>query len=164
MNIPLWILTGAYALHIVEEYRGGWLDWAQKLSGLHMRKSEFIVANSLVIILGSACAIIGYAHPLVSLTFAGLAIVNALTAHIGTTIAKRVWSPGLITSIVLFIPLGIWAYYDSYAKGLIDAGEILITLIAGFLIMCVPIAYQLAKSRIMQRSLSLPRGEKGKDS
>jgi hypothetical protein len=148
MSLPLLVLTGAYALHIIEEYRGGWLDWAQKLSGLRMHKSEFIVANSLVVILGSVCSIIGYAHPLVSLTFAGLAIVNALTAHIGTTIAQRVWSPGLITSIVLFIPLGIWAYYDSCARGLIDAGGILITLTAGFLIMCAPIVYQPVKNRI----------------
>jgi hypothetical protein len=151
VSTPLWILTGAYALHIIEEYRGGWLDWAQKLSGLHMRKSEFIIANSFVILLGSTCAIIGDAHPLLSLTFAGLAIVNALTAHIGTTILKRVWSPGLITSIALFIPLGIWAYCDSYAKSLIDARGILITLIVGFLIMCVPVLFQLAKNHMKKR-------------
>jgi hypothetical protein len=147
MSLPLWILTGAYALRIVEEYRCGWLDWAQRLSGLRMRKSEFFIANFFVVVLGVVCSILGYGHPLLSLIFAGLAIINALTAHIGTIIVKRVWSPGLITSIVLFIPLSVWAYYDFYSKGLIDVNGVLITLVAGLFIMGVPIVYQVIKGR-----------------
>jgi hypothetical protein len=148
VDIPIVALTAAYAIHIVEEYRCGWLDWAQGLSGLQMHKGEFIIANSIVVVLGTVCSLVGYTQPLVSCTFAGLALVNALTAHIGATIAKRVWSPGIITSIVLFIPLGVWAYYDCYYKGFIDTAGIVITVVAGFLIMCVPIAYQLIKNRV----------------
>jgi hypothetical protein len=33
----------------------------------------------------------------------GLALVNALTAHIGASIVKRKYSPGTVTSIVLFM-------------------------------------------------------------
>jgi hypothetical protein len=32
-NIPILALTFAYILHIIEEYRGAWLDWAQSISG-----------------------------------------------------------------------------------------------------------------------------------
>jgi hypothetical protein len=81
------------------------------------------------------------------LVFAGLAIVNALTAHMGTTVVKRVWSPGLVTSIVLFLPVGVWVYCDFYSKGLIEVSGILITLGAGFFIMCIPIVYQVLKNR-----------------
>jgi hypothetical protein len=147
MNILLAALTFAYVIHIVEEYKCGWLEWAQKLSGLCLRKTEFVIANTIVVIMGIACSIIGDTYPLVSLTFAGLAAVNAVFAHMGTTIFKRIWSPGTATSIILFIPLSAWAYVDSYARGVINAQGIFLTIMAGLLIMCVPIAYQVMKNR-----------------
>lgn len=152
MCIPLWLLVAAYALHIIEEYRGGWLDWAQDMSGLPMSRAEFLIANGLVIALGILCSFISYAEPLVSLTFPGLALMNAVFAHIGTTVVKKVKSPGVLSSVFLFIPLGVWAYGDFYSKGLIPTWGILLTLVFGLLIMAVPLVFQILKSKIMRKT------------
>ena len=147
MNFSLLILICAYFLHMIEEYKCGWLKWARSLSGLAIREIEFIIVNALVLIIGISCTIIGYSCPIISLSFAGLVLVNALFAHIGTTIVKHIYSPGTITSIFLFLPLGIWVYYDSIARNIISVYAVFITLIIGFAMMSVPIIFQIIKSK-----------------
>lgn len=104
-NLPFWLLTVAYSGHILEEYVLDWRTWVQETSKLTLEWTEFFVANFAVIILGISCSMVGFEYPIFSYMFIGLAAVNGLFAHIGTTIVKRKFSPGLITSITLFIPI-----------------------------------------------------------
>ena len=41
-----------------------------------------------------------------------LPLVNAL-AHIGPTLARREYNPGLVTAVVLFLPAGGWCVYET---------------------------------------------------
>jgi len=148
-NVPFWVLTVAYAAHILEEYVLDWKTWTQETSGLKMEWSEFFVANFAVIILGICCSCVGYTCPLFAYLFVGLASVNALFAHIGTTIVKRRFSPGLITSVFLFIPICIWAYMIASEKGIFTISFLLITLSGGFAIMSFPILLQLIKQKLV---------------
>ncbi len=147
-NIPFWALTVAYSAHILEEYVLDWRTWAQQTSNIQMRWSEFFVANFAVIILGISCSTIGYTCPIFAYLFVGLAAVNAVFAHIGTTIVKRKFSPGLITSIFLFLPICIWAYMVALNKGLLTVPFLLISLVGGFIIMAFPIMLQLVKLKL----------------
>ncbi|MDR0231202.1 MAG: HXXEE domain-containing protein [Dysgonamonadaceae bacterium] len=147
-NLPFWILTVAYAGHILEEYVLDWQDWAQKTSGMKLEWNEFFIANLAVIILGISCSVIGFECPVYSYLFVGLATVNALFAHIGTTIVKRKFSPGIITSVFLFLPICFWAYFLAAQKGILSLSFILISLTGGFLIMLFPIALQKIKQKI----------------
>jgi len=88
-HLPFWILTVAYAGHILEEYVLDWRKWAQETSGLKLEWAEFFIANFTVIILGIACSVIGFDYPVFSYLLVGLAAMNALFAHIGTTIVKK---------------------------------------------------------------------------
>lgn len=146
--LPIWILVVAYAAHIMEEYFLNWRAWAEKMSKLQLSWTEFFVANAAVIVLGFCCAIVGYREPLFSFIFVGLALVNGLFAHLATTLVTRVFSPGLITSIVLFIPISIWAYVDAYNKNFIDLKSILFTLFAGLIVMGFPIGLQKIKAKL----------------
>lgn len=146
-NLPFWVLTVAYSAHILEEYVLDWRGWAQQTSGLKMEWTEFFVANFAVIVLGICCSSVGFSCPIFSYMFVGLAATNAVFAHIGTTIIKRRFSPGLITSIILFIPICIWAYIIADKKGLLDLSFMLITLGGGFLIMLFPVLLQLIKNK-----------------
>lgn len=146
-NVFLWLLTVAYAAHILEEYVLDWRTWAEKSSGLKMEWTEFFVANFAVIIFGIAAAAVGFGFPIFSYMFVGLATVNALFAHIGTTIVKKRFSPGLITSVFLFLPLSAWAYYIAWQKGILTIPFISITVLGGFLIMGFPILLQLIKPK-----------------
>lgn len=151
-NLPFWLLTVAYAGHILEEYVLDWRKWAQDVSKLTLEWTEFFVANFAVIILGISCSIVGFDYPIFSYMFIGLAVINALFAHIGTTIVKRKFSPGLITSIFLFIPICTWAYIIAAEKGLLSASFLLITLGGGTLIMLFPIFLQIIKHKILRNN------------
>jgi hypothetical protein len=73
--------------------------------------------------------------------------MNAVFAHIGTTIIKKNFSPGLITSILLFIPVCTWAYIIAGEKGVLTYPFMLITLGGGLLIMLFPVLLQFIKHK-----------------
>jgi hypothetical protein len=146
-NLPFWILTAAYSGHILEEYVLDWRKWAQEISGLKLEWAEFFVANFAVIVLGICCSSVGFGYPVFSYMFVGLAAINGLFAHIGTTIIKRKFSPGLITSVFLFLPVCTWAYIIAAEKQILTLPFMLITLGGALLIMLFPIFLQLIKHK-----------------
>jgi hypothetical protein len=148
-NLPFWILTVAYAGHILEEYVLDWRTWAENMSKLKLEWSEFFVANFAVIVLGICCSSVGFTCPLFSYMFVGLAVINGIFAHIGTTIVKRKFSPGVITSVLLFIPVCTWAYMIAAQNGILTLSFLTITLGRGLLIMSFPILLQLIKHKLL---------------
>ncbi len=72
------------------------------------------------------------------LGWVGLTLVNGLS-HIGTSVRFRIYNPGLVTSIVLFLPFTIWMLAHEAQAGLLSAAEIVALLIAGVLLH-VPVA------------------------
>jgi len=146
-NLPFWILTVAYAGHILEEYVLDWRKWAQETSKLKLEWSEFFVANFAVIVLGISCSVVGFECPIFSYMFVGLAATNAVFAHIGTTIIKKKFSPGLITSLLIFIPVCTWAYIIADEKGIFTCPFLLMTLGGGLLIMLFPVSLQFIKQK-----------------
>lgn len=150
--VPLWALTAAYAAHILEEYVLDWRGWTQRVSGMSLDWTAFFVANAAVIVLGICCSAVGFDCPWFSYLFVGLAAVNALFAHIGTTIATRIFSPGLITSVVLFLPLSIWAYVIAEQKGTFSLRFLGITLLGGFIIMSFPVGLQKLRQYLEKKN------------
>ncbi|MDR2651658.1 MAG: HXXEE domain-containing protein [Prevotellaceae bacterium] len=150
-NLPFWILTVAYAGHILEEYVLDWRTWAQETSKFKLEWNEFFVANFAVIVLGIACSVTGFECPVFSYIFVGLAAINGLFAHIGTTVIKRKFSPGLITSVFLFLPVCSWAYIIAAKKQILTFQFALITLGCALLIMLFPIFLQYIKHKILKQ-------------
>ena len=58
------------------------------------------------------------------------------------------FSPGFLTSVFLFLPLSVWAYYMAFEKGLLTPVFMLISLIGGFIIMSFPILLQIIKKKM----------------
>ena len=138
-NLPFWILTVAYAGHILEEYVLDWRKQAQDTSKLKLEWTEFFIANFAVIVLGISCSVAGFDCPVFSYMFVGLAAINGLFAHIGATVVKRKFSPGLITSILLFIPVCTWAYLIAFERGILTFSFMLVTLGGALFIMLFPV-------------------------
>lgn len=69
----------------------------------------------------------------VGLGWVGLTLINGLS-HIGTTVRFRGYNPGLVTSIVLFLPFTIWALASEFSRGALTGGEIAGVLVAGVLL------------------------------
>lgn len=72
------------------------------------------------------------------LGWVGLTLINGIS-HIATSIRFRIYNPGLITSIVLFLPFTIWMLAREVSAGLLTGWQVAALLIAGILLH-VPVA------------------------
>jgi Protein of unknown function with HXXEE motif len=74
----------------------------------------------------------------VGLAWVGLTLINAIT-HIVTSIRFRGYNPGLVTSIVLFVPFTVWVLMHEAAHGLLSGTEIGLIVLLG-LVLHIPVA------------------------
>ncbi len=72
------------------------------------------------------------------LAFVAMTLINALT-HIGASIRFRIYNPGLITSIVLFLPFTIWMLAREVSAEMLTGWQVAGLLVAGILLH-VPVA------------------------
>jgi hypothetical protein len=86
----------------------------------------------------AAAALFPHTLRWVGLGWIGLTLVNAVT-HIVTSIRFRQYNPGLVTSIVLFLPFTVWALTHESARGWLSGGEIGVVLLLGVLLH-IPVA------------------------
>lgn len=124
----LWLPLVAVAAHLVEEFGwpGGFAEWYR---WYHPERAASVTTRFLVIV---NAVFVGLAllPPLLGSTPRGLAfwvIVAAIGAfnalfHIWATLRRRVYSPGLVTGILLYLPLAALGYYALTATGLVSAG------------------------------------------
>jgi len=143
----LWIATVAYALHMIEETVYDWRGWVRRVLKLQAEWNEFYMVNAFVIVLGASCAMIGWRRPEVSLSFPAFMLVNAVLFHIVPTAITRIFSPGLFTAVVLFVPVTVWTYYGAWEDGALTAFAGVVSGILGFLMMMFPIVLQVTKRR-----------------
>ena len=143
----LWIATVAYALHMLEEYMYNWRDWVARVLKLEAQWTEFYLVNAFVIILGVSCAAVGWRRPEAALAFPAFMLVNAVLFHIVPVLATRIFSPGLFTAVILFLPIVGWAYYGAWADGALSWVGGVISGVLGFLLMMYPIVLQITRRR-----------------
>lgn len=67
------------------------------------------------------------------MAFVGLTFINALT-HIGATARVRRYNPGLVTSLVLFLPLTSLIFAAGLGAGTLSSGTLALSLVAGVLL------------------------------
>ena len=78
---------------------------------------DFYITNALVVVLGVVAAEIAPVLPAIALSFPALMLINATFFHVAPfTWTRGRFSPGLITAILLFFPLGIRAIQTSGIK------------------------------------------------
>ena len=136
----MWLATAAYALHILEEYQLNWRDWARGVLGLPVEWSDFYVVNALVVVLGIVAAGLAGHCPGVALAFPALMLINATFFHVLPTLWSRGrFSPGLVTAVVLFYPIGIACYWRASHDGTLRLRALIGSLVLGAVLMAFPI-------------------------
>jgi len=136
----LWIATVAYALHIVEEYTFDWKGWAANVLKLPVNWVHFAIVNGVVIVLGISCSSVAWSLPAYALSLPALMLINAAFFHVlPFLITKGRFSPGLGTAVLLFFPIGLWAYYGAYLDGVLPTSTLLLSFVLGALLMASPI-------------------------
>jgi Protein of unknown function with HXXEE motif len=110
---PWWLLAlpVSYLAHLGEEWWGGegFASWTQRTVGAPVSETRFIIVNSVaapLFVLGTVLAITKGTWAWFAVTFATVLLVNG-TLHVLGSLGTASYSPGVITSAVLFLPLGL---------------------------------------------------------
>ncbi|HEV3486821.1 MAG TPA: HXXEE domain-containing protein [Vicinamibacterales bacterium] len=145
----LWLFPPAYLLHVAEELWGGpgFPQWLAMVAGQPLPYAAFAVINTIgmiVLIVGVRAAARHEASGWIAVAIATVATVNALL-HIGGSLLTGTYSPGLITAVVLYVPLGqlllIRALHQADRRGFARG------IVVGVLIHAVVSAIALALAR-----------------
>lgn len=143
-----WLAMAAYSLHIMEEHTFDWRNWAREVIKLKVEWSDFYVTNAVVVAVGIAQAMLASTLPLVSLTFSGLMLINAVFFHFLPMIwTKGRYSPGAATALILFLPSVACSWWAALSTGVANAGTIVLGIVLGAVIMAYPIVMLHLKSR-----------------
>lgn len=137
-----WLALAAYAIHMVEEFQFNWRDWARAVIRLPVEWGDFYITNAAVVVLGIAQAALAPSQPLAPLTFAALMLINATFFHVAPVIWTRGrFSPGLVTAVLLFYPVGIGLFGRAAAEGVLTPGRAVAAFLMGAILMALPIAF-----------------------
>jgi hypothetical protein len=135
----LWIAVAAYGLHMLEEYELNWRDWARNVLKLPVDWTSFYIVNFLVVVLGGSCAMVGWRRPEFALAFPAVMLVNATVFHVAPVLKTRIFSPGVVTAVLLFYPVAGWAYYAAWVDHALDTWVAVSSAVLGILLMASPV-------------------------
>jgi hypothetical protein len=110
---PLWplLLPFAYLLHLGEEWWGGegFPVWASRFIGRSLPDGRFLVINGIawpLMLAGSLVAVRFPSFLWLTVSFATVVLVNG-AAHLLGSLAGGSYSPGTVTGVLIYVPLGI---------------------------------------------------------
>ncbi len=140
----LWLCVAAYGFHVLEEFIFDWRNWARQVLHLPARWEDFYVTNCLVIVVGIVAVEIAPEFPAIALSLPALMLINGTFMHVFPFILKRGrFSPGLITSILLFWPIGTYTMLAAEPT----VHTVIIALFVGAAMLATPIAFLILKQR-----------------
>lgn len=135
----------AITLHNLEEAL--WLpQWSKHASKFHrpVSSNEFNFAVVFITILAYLSTFLFFYFPEVSLTkwiftgFLGSMIVNAIFPHLVATILMKKYAPGLMTGVLLNVPINSLIIYQMFIQNLISwKGLILSTIVVGCVLLAL---------------------------
>lgn len=147
MNWVFWAIVGAAVIHIAEEYRGDFIGWFARATKLHITMTEFVIVNALFVLLCLAAALAPERNIAFRLSVAGLLFVNACL-HVMGAVSTRSYAPGLVSAVVLYLPLAFYAYYLSVDLALATLQSGLRGMAFGVLWQAVPLLFHFAYRNI----------------
>lgn len=118
-----WAATAAYLLHQFEEHGVDAAGMPYAFRGVLCAAfgfadaaacpipEAFITAVNLPVVwlAGPIAALLGRRWPAIALGYLSVPAVNAF-AHVGPAVATGAYNPGLLTAVLLFLPLSLWAF------------------------------------------------------
>jgi len=110
-NLWPWVFPVTYLLHIVEEScgGGGYSAYLERLRGIQLTPAKFLVAQGIGLILMVVGVVLARQlrfSNLFNVVLGSVVLVNSLT-HTFQPVAHGEYVPGLVTAILIWLPLGI---------------------------------------------------------
>jgi hypothetical protein len=149
MAIPdprLLLFPATYLVHILEECFAGerFYRWIHRISGIRLTAAQFVAINALAWIAMASAAFSVPPENWLWTAIGCTVLVNGVL-HLATTILTRTYSPGVVSGVVLWIPLGL--YYVMQGNAILPGRELWTALSAGVAIQAVVsmLAFALGK-------------------
>lgn len=116
----IWLFPLTYLIHALEEYWGGegFYRWSAKIMGRGMTPEQFIAINSFGWLLMLTGVLLFRKTPSVrwlTITFATIVFINGI-AHLVGSIWTNTYSPGVVSGLLLWIPLGAATFYRAWRR------------------------------------------------
>ena len=137
MNVFSWAPMGAAGLHIFEEfvYPGGFAEWDRHYRPgfrASITPRFHLIINGLLLLLcydvgamgGTPIGIAGW------LAVMALLFGNAVWHVVGTVRTRR-YSPGVITGVLLYVPLAIYGYIHLLRSGQVSVATAIVAFAIG---------------------------------
>lgn len=112
----VWLLPLSYSLHVLEEWFGGFPEWMALVIGSPLPRTAFVVINAIaftVMVLATGATTRREANGWMGIAIATILFVNGI-AHILGTLLIGSYSPGLFTSVVLYLPISQLALFRAW--------------------------------------------------
>lgn len=145
-----WAATAAYLLHQFEEHgvdvRGAPYAFRGVLCAAFgfgdaaacPIPEAFITAVNLPVVwlAGPIAALLGRRWPAIALSYLSVPAVNAF-AHIGPAVAAGAYNPGLLTAVLLFLPLSLWVFWVALRRPDLGWRPVAATIVGGLAVHAV---------------------------
>lgn len=103
-----WLFPISYLIHIMEEYWGGFPAWIARFWGVESSLSNFLSWNGgawVMMTVGVILVLKTKSYRWLLVSFGTVVLVNGLVHAIASVLTLS-YSPGLISGLLLFVPLG----------------------------------------------------------
>ena len=108
-----WLIPVTYLIHIVEEYWGGegYSAYIYRLRGVHLSPTRFLVAQAIGLILVTAGILIArrLGFPAMMMVILMMTLLGNVVTHTFNAITQLSYNPGLLTALLIWLPMGIFA-------------------------------------------------------
>lgn len=108
----IWLMPAAFAPHIAEEYGTGFPDWVTQTLGGAMTAGAFLTNNALFMVILLSLTALATWRPsrvtaFVLLSWASGNLFWNAVFHLVTTALYGRYSPGLMTAVLLYLPVSL---------------------------------------------------------
>jgi Protein of unknown function with HXXEE motif len=107
-----WLFPVTFAVHLLEEFSlaAEWFGaWSERTLGMAIGHREFLVWNAVAFVLMCAGAALTNAHQKLRWieVAMSIAVLGNAVFHVAASAATWTYSPGLVTGLLLWVPLGL---------------------------------------------------------
>lgn len=145
-----WAATAAYLVHQFEEHgidaRGAPYAFRGALcarfgftgAAACLIPESFITAVNISVawFAGPIAALLGRRWPAIALSYFSVPVINAF-AHIAPALAAGSYNPGLLTAVLLFVPLSLWALGGALRRPDLGWRMAVVTIVGGIVVHAV---------------------------
>jgi hypothetical protein len=144
----VWLFPAAFAFHVLEE-APGFTEWVNRYASELYSSDDFVRNNTIGLLLtaGATLVVARTRNRTVFFVFYSTILTQQAlwntVFHVGSTTAFSAYSPGLVSSVLIFVPL--WWYLTRLAlsEGLISRRGVMVATLIGGLIHATVVAQQV---------------------